>query len=122
MYQTHSTSIPLTRCCCLSLAVKYQGASSGDIPAIPMEPGQPIPEAYEPLAAPKAVPFTVSLGGEDLVVVALAVMLLVSVVALVWQCCKTKWMKMAKVGGKVHVYQGVNKPINASDTELDDSL
>jgi len=92
--------------------VKYQGALSNADPAIPMEPFE------EPIAAP----YTVSLGSEDLVVIALAILALVNLVVLVYKCCYSRVRKMAKVGGKVHVYQKVRKPINASDTDLDESL
>lgn len=77
----------------------------------------------EPYAEPYTEPYTVTLGAQDLIVIALVIMLLMNLVFLVYRCCKAKVIKVAKMGGKVHVYQGVRRPINnASDTEVEDAM
>jgi len=87
--------------------VKYMGAI-GETPAIPMEPNQPI-------ANPVTEPFTVSLGAEDLILIALVVVFLANLVFLVYRCCRTRAAKV------VQVFHGVERPIKGVDTDQEEA-
>lgn len=96
--------------------IKYLGPGNGETVAVPMEPDRAIPEQFVPEYLGAAEPYTVSFGAQEIVVIALLILMLVNLVFLVYRCCKTKAMKVAK-GGEVNGYHGVSKPINYESDE-----